>query len=64
MSDDRPIGEGDWVTNTPDLLSEPHEVIGITYEGLLVCMEAGGHVVQVSPWDVTKVDHRKDKTNE
>ena len=51
------IAEGDWVTNLDDMLGEPHEVIGITYEGLLVCVEAGGHTIQVSPWDVEKVQH-------
>ena len=52
------IGEGDWVTNLDPMLGEPHEVIGITCEGLLVCAEAGGHVVQVSPWDVERVKGR------
>lgn len=59
MSDDlteRPIEEGDWVTNLDPMLGEPHEVIGIDCEGLLVCVESAGHTVRVSPWDVQRCD--------
>ncbi len=55
MTADSPIVDGDWVTNLDEMLGEPHEVIGITYEGLLVCAEVGGHVIQVSPWNVKKI---------
>ena len=53
---DRPIEAGDWVSNLYPMLGEPHQVIGIYYEGLLICVDAGGHTVRVSPRDVERVD--------
>ena len=53
---ERPIEEGDWVTNLDPMLGEPHEVIGVDYEGLLVCVESHGHTVRVSPWDVERCE--------